>query len=288
MGVIWLSHCGSPERKVKGVRGLDCPHHPDFATMEPRDSIETVPAPVEEADVEAQVARRRRFIEQWAPLSGVAFFGLFVAFIITSFSALDTGDSLEESQRIFEAGFSDTAVWGGVILVFAMLLAWLVFVAELYAALRRVAAGLLSTLILLGGAGFAFLFTAGMTLWLGPLAALSDSKFAGADSKAFAEAYWWLGNVGYGLLAAGALCAGVMIVAASVLALRYRLTPPWAAWAGIAAGVLCWATLGLFFPLFLVPLWTLAAAIVLQLKATRRDELKEAAGLPGPRGGFQP
>lgn len=248
------------------------------------------PTPVIEAeiDAEAHVARRRRFIEQWAPLSGVAFFGLFVAFLLVSFSALDTGDTLEESQRTFEAGVSEGAVWAALILLLALLLTWLVFVSELYAALRRIAGGLLSTLALAGGLGFAFLFTTGMMIWLAPLAALDDENFAGASSEVFTETYWWVGNIGYGVMASGALCAGLMILAASVLALRYHLVRPWAGWVSAVVGVLALCTFGIFFSLFLIPLWTLAAAVLLQLKAVRRDELKAAAGLPGPTAGFQP
>jgi hypothetical protein len=70
------------------------------------------------------------------------------------------------------------------------------------------------------------------------------------------------------LHASGGAGVGVMIIAASLAALRAGAVPGWAGWLGIVAGILG-LLLIVFFPWFIVALWILVVSIGMFVRSGR-------------------
>ena len=166
--------------------------------------------------------------------------------------------------------------WNDLALIFALisliLLGW--FVSGLYARLRRVEVGGWSVMALVGGVAFTVLFFTAITIWTAPLTEL-DNETASLQT-AQAETYLAIDDVGWVLLGGAGIGAGLMIIAASLVALRARSVPAWAGWIGVALGVISLATIA-FVGIFAWLAWLLIASVGMLIPSVKRASRPAAA-----------
>ena len=212
------------------------------------------------------------WLERWSPLGGL----LFVAVALISFlspSGEGPGDTAEEVVSFA----NEKSGWNDLALIFALLslilLGW--FVSGLYVRLRRIEAGGWSVMALVGGVVFTVLFFVAITIWTAPLTEL-DNESANVQT-ARAETYLAIDDVGWFLLGGSGIGAGLMIIGASLAALRATLIPAWAGWIGVALGVISLATVA-FVGIFAWLAWLLIASIGMLIPSVRRASRPAATG----------
>jgi hypothetical protein len=211
----------------------------------------------------------RPWLERWSPVGGLLFVaGLIIAFV--GFS--DTGDTPAE---VIETAEEDSG-WIDYTLLFSLLsllfLGW--FVGGLYARLRRLNLAAESTLALVGGVAHMLLFFVAFVVWTAPLVELDDEDDLALQQDQ-AATYLGIDDMGWILLAGAGVSAGLMIIAASLGALRARAVPAWAGWVGVALGIVSLATVA-FFGIFAWMLWILVASVALLLQARGSGRLAAA------------
>ena len=200
-------------------------------------------------------AARPAWTKLLPPLAGIGLVaGLFVSF--NSPLVEDTGDTPAEVV----ANVTDHKAWTVVVLVYALASVGLAggFVAGLYTRLRTVATELESTLVLIGGIGFAICFPLALIFFQAPLADMPGDH---ARALAEAEAYLTFDDAAWVTLAAAGVGAALMAVPASLAAIRSGV-PKWLGWLGILAGIVSLATF-IVIGMIAWALWILVASIVL-------------------------
>ena len=115
-----------------------------------------------------------------------------------------------------------------------------------------------SVLVQIGGIVFALCFALCWILWMAPLVDMPDDA---ARAITEAEAYLGYDDVGWFLLGTAGVAAALMIVPASVAAIRNGL-PAWLGWIGVAAGVASLGTVA-FLGMFAWMAWIAVASIVM-------------------------
>jgi hypothetical protein len=204
------------------------------------------------------------WLERWSPLGGL----LFVALTLFSFLS-PSGDGPGDTAEEVVSYANEKSGWNDLALIFALisliLLGW--FVSGLYARLRRVEAGGWSVMALVGGVAFTVLFFTAITIWTAPLTEL-DNETASLQT-AQAETYLAIDDVGWVLLGGSGIGAGLMIIAASLVALRARSVPAWAGWIGVALGVISLATIA-FVGIFAWLAWLLIASVGMLIPSVKR------------------
>ena len=129
------------------------------------------------------------------------------------------------------------------------------FLTALVQVLRSIDAdGFLTTLATVGGAAYAALALAGISLWTA-IATMSDDTFHHQIYPGIIHAG---SDAGYVIHASGGVGAGTMIIAASLAASRAALIPRWAGIVGIVFGILGIVSI-FFFPQALIAIWILVA-----------------------------
>ena len=176
----------------------------------------------------ATSAARTTPLERFSPIGGLLFPILVVLILAVSGSSGDTA----EEVTAYAAENSGRATAAQIMAMAATVaLAW--FVAGLYSRLRRVDATTTPVLAAVGGTVATTLFYVAMAIWYAPL----------IDSDELSpEAYLTIDDIGWVILGGAGLAAGLMIIATSLIALRERWAPAWAAWLGVLLGVLGFAT----------------------------------------------
>lgn len=211
------------------------------------------------------------WLERWSPLGGL----LFVALTLFSFLS-PSGDGPGDTAEEVVSYANEKSGWNDLALIFALisliLLGW--FVSGLYARLRRVEVGGLSVMALVGGVAFTVLFFTAITIWTAPLTEL-DNETASLQT-AQAETYLAIDDVGWVLLGGSGIGAGLMIIAASLVALRARSVPAWAGWIGVALGVISLATIA-FVGIFAWLAWLLIASVGMLIPSVKRASRPAAA-----------
>ena len=214
---------------------------------------------------------RSSWLERWSPLGGL----LFVALTLFSFLS-PSGDGPGETAEEVVSYANEKSGWNDLALIFALisliLLGW--FVSGLYTRLRRVEAGGWSVMALVGGVAFTVLFFTAITIWTAPLIEL-DNETASLQT-AQAETYLAIDDVGWVLLGGSGIGAGLMIIAASLVALRARSVPAWAGWIGVALGVISLATIA-FVGIFAWLAWLLIASVGMLIPSVKRASRPAAA-----------
>jgi len=204
------------------------------------------------------------WLERWSPLGGLLFVVLAL-FVALSPAGEGPGDTAEEVV----SNANEKSGWNDLALIFALLslilLGW--FVSGLYARLRRIEAGAWSVMALVGGVAFTVLFFTAITIWTAPLTEL-DNESASLQT-AQAETYLGIDDVGWFLLGGSGIGAGLMIIGASLAALRATLVPAWAGWIGVALGVISLATIA-FVGIFAWLAWLLIASVGMLIRSVRR------------------
>jgi hypothetical protein len=179
---------------------------------------------------------RPSWLERFAPLGGI----IFAVWVLVGFFTSDDYDDTPQSVIAY-ADSDETNLWlmAALGLATPLLVGW--FVAGLAARLRA-ADPLLRTLVVVGGSVFIALVSVGVTIWSAPL--LDDSL-----DETSAATYLLLDDFGWVIIGAGGVAMGVLIVAASLAALRLGWVPSWLGWLSVAFGVVAFASVaavGLF------------------------------------------
>jgi hypothetical protein len=196
-----------------------------------------------------------------APLGG---FGL-VAGLIMIFVSPASDDTGETPAEVVAYASSHEG-WTVAILLFGIASVALggMFVAGLHARLRPVATETESALVLIGGIVFTLCFAFCWIFWTAPLDDLPSDQ---ARALAQAEAYLGLDDIGWFLLGASGIAAALMIVPASLAAIRAGV-PTWLGWLGVVAGIASLGTVA-FLGMFAWMAWIAVASIVLLVARAR-------------------
>jgi hypothetical protein len=210
----------------------------------------------------APTAARESPLERWSPLGGILFVvGMIVVLVGVSGDTGDTAASVVEYAED-ESGWID--FWQFFALLSLLLLGW--FVGGLYSRLRRREAHTESALALIGGVGFSVLLFVAFTIWNAPLMELDDEVNDIQTTQA--ETYLAIEDVGWVTLGGAGVAAGLMIIAASVAALRGRWLPAWAGWVGVALGAVALATVA-FVGIFAWLAWIVIASVLMLVRSMR-------------------
>ncbi len=198
---------------------------------------------------------RRSWSGLLAPLGGLGLVAGLIA-LMASPASDDTGETPAEVVSYA----SSHEGWNVAILLFGLASVALggLFTAGLYTRLRRVATETESVLVLIGGIVFALCFALCWILWMAPLVDMPDDP---ARAIAQAEAYLGYDDVGWFLLGTAGVAAALMIVPASIAAIRSGL-PAWLGWLGVVAGIASLGTVA-FFGMFAWMAWIAVASVVL-------------------------
>ena len=208
---------------------------------------------------------RRRGWVQWAGLGAILYVVLFIPGAILTFGA-GQPDSDAAPGVVFryyhDSGHRDRVGVGWILIVLGLFF-FLWFLAALRHVLSRLdVEGFLTTLALVGGAVYAALAFASVSVNMA-IKTMSDDTFHDLVYPPLIHA---ADDTAYVLHSTGGIAAGTMMIAASLVALRSRAVPNWLAWIGVVAGIIALFSL-LFFPQILIALWLLAAGALVFLSA---------------------
>jgi hypothetical protein len=208
---------------------------------------------------------RPRGIERWAGLGGILYVALFIGGSVLAFINTPGGDDPPAKYVSYysDSGHRDRIGVGWILVVLGVFF-FLLFLSALRQVLRSIDAnGFLTTLATVGGAVYAALALAGISVWMA-IATMSDDTFHHQVYPGIVHA----GNdAGYIIHASGGVGAGAMMIAASLAASRGALIPRWAGVVGVVFGILALGSI-FFFPQFLIALWLLVAGVLLFLRST--------------------
>lgn len=207
--------------------------------------------------------------ERWSPIAGLLYVVLFVVAIVT------TPDTGETNREILEHYAVEGNRRNDIILTFLLAtaaLAFVWFVSHLRTLFGEAApASTLPTLVLAAGvASAALLAVAAVTF--GSI----SFTYGEGDFELDPDTARLVGSIGYGVFVASMWMAGLLVLAASLLALRTRLLPVWLAWLGILV-VVALVFAFAFFPVFALLGWVALVSVVL---LTRPPMLGSRAGDP--------
>ena len=205
-------------------------------------------------------AASSRGIQRWAGLGGILYVALFIGGSILAFSNAPTGDDPPAKYISYysDSGHRDRIGVGWLVVVLGVFF-FIWFLAALRQILRAIDGdGFLTTLATLGGAVYAALTLAGISVWTA-IATMSDDTFRHSVDPLVVHAG---SDAGYVIHASGGVGAGTMIIAASLAALRATLIPQWAGIVGVVIGILSLGSI-FFFPQALLAIWIIVAAVLL-------------------------
>jgi hypothetical protein len=211
-------------------------------------------------------ATRPRGIERWAGLGAVAYVVLFIVGDVLAFGGTPDSKSAPAKYVSYfgDSGHRDKIVLGWALVVLGVFF-FLWFLSALRQLLRTIDGdGLLTTLATIGGAVYAALSLAGVSIYAA-ISTMSDDTFRHQVYPGIIHAG---GDAGYVVHSAGGAGAGAMMIAASIAASRAGLIPRWAGAAGIVSGVLALGSV-FFFPQILIALWLLVAGVLVSRAAGR-------------------
>lgn len=207
----------------------------------------------------------RRWLERWAGLGGLLYVVFFVIGVILEQDGPNTDSAPEKLVAYWAQGSHRDKAAIGWFLVLIGIFFFLWFLAALRQAIRRLDGdGLLSGLVTVGGAVYAALSVAAITIDV-------VLKTHGEDTYrdevypqlvAVSDDFWWV------LHSAGGIGGAAMIVGASAAALRARKVPQWAGWLGVLAGIA--ATVSIFgIPWIAIAAWIVIVSGILVLPRTQ-------------------
>jgi len=204
---------------------------------------------------------------RWAALGGVLYVVLFVIGNILLFAGAPAGDA---SPANVISWYADSGHRHRIGLGYALaglgVFSFLWFLSSLRRAVSLYEAedGFLTALTTIGGVVYATLSLAGLAV-NNAIRTMSDDTYRHAVYPSLIHA---ANDAGYVLHATGGAGAAAMIIAASLAALRAAAVPAWAAWLGIALGIVSLASIA-FFPQLAIAIWVLAASVLLFLRGAR-------------------
>jgi hypothetical protein len=200
--------------------------------------------------------------DMWTPVAGVL---AAVTFVVGLLFASDSPDTSDPDAKVLawyaDHGHRVGILVGGFLLAFCGLF-FLWFAAGLRQRLRAAEGpgGRLSTVAFGGAVVFVAMLGAGAAA----LAAIpAEQSFGSGPALHTADLARFLPSAGFGaILVFGAFGAIALIDATSIVILRTGILPRWLAWLGfVAAVVLLFGVV--FVPMIALPIWLVAASIVL-------------------------
>lgn len=198
--------------------------------------------------------------QRWWPLSGVLF---AVLFVLTVVLVGDAGGSTAEEAAQELPDAADRLAWA--FLVGAVSTGFLL---TFFAGVRDLLVAAAPTRTVLAALSLAPV-AAAAALVMGSLATLFGIGEAAADTGVTAEVVALASNAQYGFLVAGMMLLG-LAVACSSLGLRGTgALPDWMCWAGVVVAALQLVAFT-FFPMILLVLWVLVAAVLLTVRRPRQ------------------
>lgn len=196
------------------------------------------------------------------PASAIAFAVLLVAGVLVAGAGSDTADkSAEEVVKLFRDNKSAEIVAG-----YLLVLAGLAFLPLAWTMIKRVSAGLSEMGEQL--ARWSVVLFVAMLLSSGILfASLSAAVSLGGEDDPPADLIRFVPQIGFGmLLLAGALSASLFLVLVSRARQRSGAVLKWFWILGYVAAVAMLVAV-MFIPMVLLPIWAIAAAVVLRTQA---------------------
>jgi hypothetical protein len=192
--------------------------------------------------------------QRWWPVAGIVYVVLFV--VVAFFAVGDTGNSAVDTARILPT--HHTRLGFGLWLVVVAVGFLLFFMAGLRDVVRAAAPeqSILSTLTFAPAVAAAALIPGSVAILVGGAQGGHEAHGLSPQLAAFVL------DAQYPFLVAAYMLLGLALAAASVALLGRRVLPGWLCWAGIVTGVLQLIAF-MFFPMGLVLLWLIAAAIYL-------------------------
>jgi hypothetical protein len=217
--------------------------------------------------------------ERLAPANGILFVALAFAGIV--FAGDTPGFDTESDQRLvawFDDSGNRTKLWVGAILLGLSIVPFLWYLGSLRSRLSWVEGGdgRLSSIAFAGGVVFASLVLVAVGFWLAPVMAIDWGESFRLDS----DTARLISVLSVLPILAGALGAGVMVFAASILALRTGIFPRWLGWPGVVLGPALVLSLLLWgVPIGVFAIWVLATSAVM-LRGTTRQRAEGAVPAP--------
>jgi hypothetical protein len=174
-----------------------------------------------------------------------------------------------------KASHRDKISWGWILVVIGVFF-FLWFVGALRQALRRIEPdGTLPAVATVGGAVYASLTLAGISV-NAAIRTMSDDTF---HHQVFPELIHAADDAGYVLHASGGAGVAALMIATSVMVSRARLIPRWLGVLGIISGVLAIFSV-FFFPQFLIAIWLLVAGVLVFRSSGAAPETAVPTGPP--------
>lgn len=212
--------------------------------------------------------RPRTGFARWAALSGAVYVLLFVVGTIVLFGSAPGGDDPPNKVIAWyrDSGHRDRVNFGWILIGLSIFfLFWFI------AALRRAVSagdrdGLLTTIVGIGGAVYAALALAAVSINQA-IRTMSDDTYR---HQVFPDLIHAANDVGWVVHASGAAGLSAMIIAASYAFMTRRTWPSWAGWVGIIVGILALAAIA-FFPQFLFLAWILVVSVLMFLRPERYE-----------------
>lgn len=209
--------------------------------------------------------------ERRAAIGGIVFVVLWIVSAILTSGAPDAGSSNADIASYYADGGERGKLSGaGYALAFGGIF-FLWFLGSLRTLLRRAEGepARLSALAFGGGVAMIAMFFVGSALKAGPAGAFDYADNLRLDP----ELVKVLDSISFWLLSQGAMAGGVMVGAASVLALRTRLLPRWFGWAGLVVAGLAFLAVPLFLvPIVLVAAWILVVSVLMLRRPAQSAE----------------
>lgn len=206
---------------------------------------------------------------RWATLGGVAYVVLWVVGVILLFGgAPDTSSAPAKIIAYYADSGHRTRINLGWVVAGLGIFFFLWFLSVLRKTIRRLEGedGLLTSVVSFGGLAYAALSLAAIAVDTG-IRTMSDDTY---HHQVFPGLIHAADDTSWLLHASGAAGLGAMIIAASLAALRAAAVPRWAAWLGVAAGILS-LFLIMFFPWFVAAIWILVVSIGMFVRGGREN-----------------
>jgi hypothetical protein len=206
-------------------------------------------------------------VARWGALGGIAYVVLFIVGTILLYSGAP--DSSSPPAKIIayysDSGHRDRISIGWIVAGLGVFF-FLWFLSALRRAVRRWERedGYLTSLATIGGVVYATLALAALALNMG-IRTMSDDTFHHTVYPGLIHA---ADDASYILHATGGAGAAVMIIGASLAAMRAAIVRPWIGWLGVVAGIIALASI-LFFTQIAIAIWILVVSGLLFARGTR-------------------
>lgn len=199
-------------------------------------------------------------LERWAPLTGVAYFVLYViGLLVATPDSPDFAGNPKEYVPYYVDHKSDVLIGGFVLLLAAFLLLWFLGSIRRTSLAAEGGEGRVTSISAAGGAVGVALFVAGIAAMVIPAIRLDN------DYKLTLETATTFQDLGTALVALAApIGFAALLIALAVVGLRHGAVPTWWAWISAILGVvmlipmISWAGM-----LFVFPIWVLVMSILL-------------------------